>query len=330
MDQELHKEKIETFLAIAGIFGLSGNKDAADTFELPESFHDWSAFPPETIEMLRDRAAALNRAPSERRNVWLALWHERLRRRGRTRRLDPNVHAEQIAYVLEEEPPAVRMIIESHLPDEMAKKVAIILQSTSLHSFVKSKGIGTRLNLDPAMIEIVRSRFLANFVAFEDLFRPSEIEKFTTRELGNFLWKLGLREIGFLCRGISRKENLAGFLKQFEEEIAKEIGNFISSAGQVSHERVRVAEERAKRVFPFESGDANRVRGMGMEIFSEILSRKPDAIVRYNLQKLPLTIADRLSERITDLKTRLPDKHANAVADEIEELARNFGTEGLK
>lgn len=291
--------RIDALLAMIGLFRDAREFVGSDDIRLPESYSHLSAFDDTTQSLLTNRASKLNALTREQRRVWFALWRERLRRRGLTARLDPNVHAEQIAEVMKPEPQSVRSIIETHLPAEIASKVAIILQASegpvSWSGTRRAQGVS---KANPRLIEIVRERFLARFVAYEDLFEPTKSDRFTTKQLGNLIWNLGLREIARFCRGIEKIENLAGFVQRFEEDTGKSIGLLIPSMKNVEIERVKVAESRITKVFDKEKISDDQVRRVGMLIFAEYLCGRSDEAVRFNLQKLPVAIERELREYV--------------------------------
>jgi len=320
--------RIDAFLAMIGLFRDAREFVASDDIRLPESFSHLSAFDRTTQAHLEGRAVKLNSMTRDQRKVWFALWRERLRRRGITAMLDPNVHAEQISEVMKPEPASIRSIIETHLPAEIASKVAIILQNSdgqiSWSGTRRAQGVS---KADPRLIAIVRERFLARFVAFEDIYEPSETDRFTTKQLGNLIWNLGLREIARFCRGIERIENLAGFVQRFEEDTGKSIGILIPSMKDVEIERVKKAEARITQVFGTERISDDQVRRVGMLIFAEYLCGRSDEAVRFNLQKLPVSIDRELREYIDQI--RLDDNpDRKPVSKEIAMLAEEMNSGG--
>ncbi|MEZ5307621.1 MAG: hypothetical protein R2684_10800 [Pyrinomonadaceae bacterium] len=309
-------ERIETILAVHALLARNGEKGAADD----EMFVDlamMSGLGADIASKAAAKARAFQGLDSRQRAMWMAAWRERLRNRGLTKRLDPSVHPEQIAQILKDEPRAIRRIIESNLPDEIAEKVAIVLQSNSLYSFVKKaqKGSHDAINVDERLLSAVRLKFLSNFTAFEDLHAPTSYDRFKTRDLGNFIWQLGIREIAIVSRGIKKKEQLAGFLNQFNESAAKAIARAMADFSDIGLERVKQSENRLKELFRSTTDSDERVRGSGMAIFAEAMSVRPGRDCRFSLQKLPVEVANDLENLIS--RCRAEGGAAQGVAREV-------------
>ena len=109
----------------------SGNEDAG--------FEQYSALPEEFRSRLELRAKQIAAASDDEKETWSRRWGTIIRGRGRARVLDPDIHPEQIADFLKEETPVIQTIIEKNLPAGLAEKVAIVLRSGTLFSYVKAR-----------------------------------------------------------------------------------------------------------------------------------------------------------------------------------------------
>ena len=316
LDKErIPDERIDAMLAFSGL--IHSQIEAADgDFWLRDDFSEFTALEPGRVEALQARAREINSLTPFRRRVWLTHWKEKLRRRGVTKRLDPNIHPEQISRVLDDEPLAIQKIIECNLPDELAEQVAIDLQDAPLIAFVRQNK-GVRPEIDKRVIDVVRERFLSHFVAFEDLQEPRGYDNCTMKRLGNLIWRLGLFETARVCRAIDTIDQLAALLNKFEKETAAEISDCMNELPEVSVDRIRGAESNLEAVFLKTDDSVARIRLMGLRVFAEALGLRDSQSVRFNIQKLPLDIGAELEELIDYGES----EQRRAIETEVERLA---------
>ena len=171
-------------------------------------------------------------------------------------------------------------------------------------------------------------KFLSGFAAYEDVPDPKILDRLNMRELGNLIWQAGLREIATACRGIESIERLAVFLKNFDEDNARELGLQIADMADITIERVRVAERRIEEVFGKYSDSEERIRRVGLLVFAEALSIRPPVSIRYTAQKLPSSIGDDLTEMAMDPGEQ-QEEIARQTLRETEDLALRMSG-GLK
>ncbi|NNE65820.1 MAG: hypothetical protein HKN33_04575 [Pyrinomonadaceae bacterium] len=303
---ELSREaKLDAFFAMTNLF-------SAESGEGSELREEMSALGNEAIEALEKRAISFDALAPEKQRVWLALWRERLRRRGRTKRLDPSIHPEQVSRRLRQEPNSIRRIIIAHLPGEISRKVVELLE------FEASSENVDEYTADNKIVEIVREEFLSGFVAFEDLIKPEGIDQLSGDELEGLIWQLGLRETAIFCRGIEKIEKLAAFLKGFEESTAKEIGSAIADMKDIEIERVRDSEERIGRIFGLKKIDDGAVRRLGLLLLAEVFRHRSAAALLYTVQKLPLHLGEELNEFVEGKKSATGN--SDRVSIEIRQL----------
>ncbi len=288
-------EKLDVFLALATTF----KEQQKDSNSSLNSFSQ--ALNGNDRQLFQQKLNKFNSLDEKKKQVWQTFWLEKIKQRSKTLRLDETIHPEQIAEVLKHEPFLVQVLIQEKLPDILADKVATVLQNQPLLSVVKKKAHHKKVELpkpNKKVLSLIRQIFLDNFVAFEDLYKPLDIDRLDTKKLGNFIWKIGIREIAIFCRGIKTKEDLANFLKDFEEEQTKEILLKISNLRDIQVARVTKTESLINEIFLLENEPSNRIRCLGLRLISISFINRDKNAQQYTIQKLPIEIGNILRANI--------------------------------
>ncbi|HLM01784.1 MAG TPA: hypothetical protein VK400_12070 [Pyrinomonadaceae bacterium] len=319
-------ERLDILLALALVFRQpdeSGDEQTA--VQLAEK--SFSALSRADFETLKTRAALFDSLPPKNRRLWQSFWLDKIRRRGRSVRLDEHINPLRMAEILEREPRTIQLLILRNLAPDARREVARRLGV--------EKNLETRDAESPTptaeIVAVVRRKFLSYFVALEDVYEPTAIDKFTAAELSAFVRTLGIRETATACRAISSKETLAVFLNRFDAENAREIVRYITEMEKVKQFWVILAEKLLRETWnpALEPGELLQI--IGLKLLAAAMFERDETAVRYTMQKLAPSEAQRLSEYIGDTRDRI----SPAGADEektnlykrrktIERLAEKF------
>lgn len=271
-----YEEKIDLVLAISGAFAAKFG-DVRDSSEI---VGESDGFPDELRDDLIVRAGQIGLFDENSRERWRLSKLDRLRRRGRSARFDENVHPTQIVDVLMREPRSVQRLIIKNLPDDLARRLATYLD-ISLN--VKET---SRNSIDPAIVTIVRTMFLRNFVTVEELVDPDAVDRFSIAEFDEFVRHLGLREIAIACRGIGAKETLAAFLNRFSAVDAKEIARYLTELDKIRPFWVAQADALVRKSWNAEIGPEKVVRKIGLRLLAGFFVQRSAGQMGYASQKL--------------------------------------------
>src|SRR5215213_1917469 len=163
-------ERLDILLALALVFRRTEEDAEQTAAQLAEK--SFSALSAPELEILQARAALYDRLPPKNRQLWQSFWLDKIRRRGRSIRLDENINPLQMAEILRVEPQAIQLLILRNLApgtgNEVAAQLGIekILDSIDADAPVPTNEI----------VAIVRQKFLSYFVALEDVYEPGEID----------------------------------------------------------------------------------------------------------------------------------------------------------
>ncbi len=279
-------EKADILLALAMLFeknfaAAEERETAKSALELAEK--SFSALNREDFENLKSRAALIDALTEENRENWRQGRLEKIRRRGLSKRLDENINPSQIVEVLSREPKAIQILILRNLPPDLSRRVSLYLDL----NFVPEDKTNGKL-ISEEIVAPVRNKFLAHFIALEDVYEPDELDRFAFDELENFTRHLGLREVAIACRGISSKETLAAFLNSFEEEDAREIAGYITELERIRPFWVAQADELVRQSWSADLPPAKVIRKIGLKILAAAFVLRDETKCDYAAQKLPV------------------------------------------
>lgn len=308
-------EKFDILLALALAFEKKLNNDetgkAAETAsEVSAKF--FAAFSPEEAKKLKTRAEYYDRLSPEKRELWQKIRLEKIRRRGLADRLDANVHPAQIAEVLNGEPKTIQTLVLKNLPGRLSRKIALNLKSKISETEFTADQNNPNAAVSDEIIGLIKDEFVANFVALEDVFEPTETDKIPVRKFDDFIRHLGIRETAIACRGINSKETLAAFLNRFDEESAKEIAQNITQLENVKPFWVERADRLLRKTLENQFQPESLLRSLGLKILSIAFVRRDQTARKYTAQKMLPFEAENWLEFLTE------SEHEYKAADENE------------
>jgi hypothetical protein len=282
-------EKSDILLALALAFEkkLSANeteKAAKTASELTEKFS--AVFSPEDSKNLKARSEFFDRLTPEKRKLWQKIRLDKIRRRGLADRLDGNVHAMQIAEVLNHEPKTIQLLVLKNLPAKLSRKIALNLKTKPTENEFSSDQAGLNITVGDEIVNLIRNRFVSDFVALEDVFEPTETDKIPIQRLDDFIRQLGIRETAIACRGINSKETLAAFLNRFDEESAKQIAENITELENVKPVWVERADRLLRKTLENQFQPESLLRSLGLKILAIAFVRRDWAARKYTAQKM--------------------------------------------
>jgi hypothetical protein len=237
-------------------------------------------------DALRSRAAYLDELPKESRAVWQEIQLNKLRRRGRAMRLDENINSAHIAENLSREPKTIQNLILRNLPADLSSRIIKYLELYFSIEDVPVPADGSEKIIDERIVALVKRKFLADFVALEDIYEPNTLDKFSIGELENFIHHLGLREMAIACRGINSKETLAAFLNRFNKEEASEIARYITELDKIKPFWVAQADELVRKSWRGDFPPEKVLRKIGLKLLAYAFAFRDETPRRYAAQKL--------------------------------------------
>lgn len=282
-------ERLDVLLILALAFkGHSGKSADATSLKLVnESF---AALSREDLEILRSRAELFDNLSTDEQKIWQAGWLDKIRRRGRTARLDEQVHPAQITAVLRAETKAVRELILRYLPFNLGGQVAAELGLKSDSSnYLDSSAIASKTGQKPVndkIVALVREEFLSHFVALEDVYKPTAADKLSIGELAKFTRQLGVRETAIACRGIISKETLAVFLGKFNEFDAREIAEYITELEKIKPFWVAEADKLVRRTLESDFQTDDFLQILGLQLLAAGFVKREATAQKYTAQKM--------------------------------------------
>lgn len=280
-----------------------------------QSFEGYSAIPESFRSKLELRAKQIASSNEEEKEKWHRKWKRLVLERGHARLLDPDIHPEQIADFLKEETPAVQAIIEKNLPTGLAEKVAIVLRSSTLFSYVKrGKHNNDSIDAPEALVEVIKSDFLSHFVSSDQLVTERRYDRFSMTRLGNLIWRLGLTEIR---RAFFDTEVDDDLLRRFDPEIRDDILAIQLGASENTAKRISVAKTFVLRSSNSASTSDDRIRMIGLQVLAVDLRQRERQASRFSIQKLPKVVGDELASLIEE-----PVEFGDIELTVLEELER--------
>ena len=290
-------ERLDILLALALVFRRTEEDGGQSAAQLAEK--SFSALSPKDLETLQIRAGLFDRLPPKNQQLWQSFWLDKIRRRGRSVRLDERINPLQMAEILRSEPQAIQLLILRNLAPDSAREVAAQLGNEKILDSIEPDAPSPTAEI----VAIVRQKFLSYFVALEDVYEPTEIDKFTIPELSGFIQTLGIRETATACRAISSKETLAAFLNRFEEENARQIVHYITEMEKVKQFWVIQAEKLLRETWNPALKPDELLRILGLKLLATAMFERDETALRYTLQKLMPREAQMFSEYVGEIKT---------------------------
>ncbi|HEX9961536.1 MAG TPA: hypothetical protein VGB00_11420 [Pyrinomonadaceae bacterium] len=292
-------ERLDILLALALVF-RPADEDAEQTAEkLAEK--SFSALSPSDLVTLQTRAALFDLLPPKNRQLWQSFWLDKIRRRGHSVRLDEHINPLQMAEILHNEPRAIQLLILRNLAPDARREVAAHLGVEKIIETIESEASAPTAEI----VAIVRQKFLSYFVSLEDVYEPTEIDKFTIAELSGFVQTLAVRETATACRAIASKETLAAFLNRFDEENARQIVHYITEMEKVKQIWVIQAEKLLRETWNPALKPGEFLRVLGLKLLATVMSERDETALRYTLQKLLPREARMLSEYVGEIKNNV-------------------------
>jgi hypothetical protein len=304
MSSNPETERVDMLLALALAFGeteaggeVSGETTMPEGSNVADPLATLSALPGATRQAVARRAEWFAKLPPQNQHAWVA--HMLARARGPVPRFDERVHTSHVAEHLRDEPPRVRELVLSYLPERVAEEVWAQLGARRQAHAGESTGIA------PEIIAVVRREFLSRFEPPPEAARARPLDLLPGAGLARLVRVLGVRETAHACRGIEAVEAVASFLRRFEPEDFQAIRTHLYSPAEVSHARVRFAEEVVRDALPARAEPAAMLDLVGLRMLANSFGREADSPrLRYAAQKLPAEAARLLYEMAREGLTR--------------------------
>lgn len=281
----------------------------------------------EELEDLRTRAAFLDELPEENRSLWQSVWLDKLRRRGKSSRLDENINPAHIVNILSREPRSIQILILRNLPADLSRRISLYLDLNYDADDISGQH-GIQIN--PEIVAHVRKIFLENFVALENIFEPDDLDRFSVAETAAFVRQISLREMAIACRGITSKETLAAFLNRFDEEDARAIALYLTKLEKVRPFWVVQADELVRQTWRTDLQATKLLLKLGLKLLAIAFVGRNETARQYTAQKLSTRDSRRWKKFIKEYDKQFQE----ASADErivlekrrkmIEKLAAKF------
>jgi hypothetical protein len=317
-------ERLDILLALALVFRQADEYAEHTAAQIAEQ--SFSALSPSDSETLQTRASLFDSLPPKNQQLWQSFWLDKIRRRGRSLRLDEHINPLQMAEILESEPRAIQLLILRNLAPAAAAEVGAHLGIEKMLGDAESDAPTPTGEI----VAIVRQKFLSYFVALEDVYEPTDLDKFTIAELSGFIQMLGIRETATACRAISSKEALAAFLNRFDEENARQIVHYITEMEKVKQFWVIQAEKLLRETWNPAIKPGELLRVLGLKLLATAMFERDETARRYAMQKLLPREAQMLAEYVDEIGNNLSsasdEEKANLTKRRkiIERLAAKF------
>ncbi len=318
--QIVNQNRLEVLLAMAIAFNHSKNsEEIADKPFSEQIIATLSALGDNDLSAVREKLEYYDALTDEEKRLWQARIISRVKNRSLT--LDKDVHYTQIAEFLRSEPDYIGDFILQRLSPEISENVALILER-------KLGTNGQAKNVDPGVENLVRRRFISNFVSRENLFEVKPLSLIAGGDFLEYIQRLGQDEIAIVCRGVKDVENLAPFLRRFDPADSQAILEQMATLRTVEKKRLEKAETLAKNAWANEKDPALIVQLIGLEKLAAALSGFDTMTARYIIQKLPANLAAKINDNIQTTERSLED--VEMYGNEAETLAARILLEKMK
>lgn len=275
-------ERLDVLLVLALAFERNLEK-AAEQSSVKLVNKSFAALSREDLEILQSRARLFDSLSVNEQKIWQAGWLDKIRRRGKSARLDEQIHPAQVAEALRNETKAARELILRYLPVNLSVQVASELGLKSSSSNL-SKPV--QKPVDDKIVRLVRQKFLSYFVALEDIYEPTAADKLSTGELAKFIRQLGVRETAIACRGISSKESLAAFLARFNESDTREIAGYIFELEKIKPFWVAEADKLVRQTLETDFQPDDFLQSLGLQLTAAGFVNREATAQKYTAQKM--------------------------------------------
>lgn len=320
MSSNQETERVDMLLALALAFGdtgAGGEVSAEETMPEGSNVSDplapLSALPGAARQAVARRAEWFAKLPAQNQHAWVA--HMLARARVPVPRFDERIHPSHVAEQLRFEPPRVRELVLSYLPERVAEEVAAQF-GAQRHAHA-----GESTEPAPEVITVVRREFLSRFEPPPDAARALDL--LSGAGLARLVRVLGVRETAHACRRIEAVEAVASFLRRFEPEDFQAIRAHLYSPAEIARARVHFAEEVLRDALPARAEPAAMLDLVGLRMLANSFGAGAESPrLRYAAQKLPLEAARLLSDMAREGLTRFA-----ASEDEAAEMRRSLARE---
>jgi hypothetical protein len=318
--QIANQDRLEVLLAMAIAYNQSKAVEETENEQLSEQIIGiLSALSDHDLQAAREKLKYYEALTTEEKRVWQARVLSRVKNRNLT--LDKDVHYTQIAQFIHSEPEYIGNFILQRLSPEIADNVAVILER-------KLESIGQPKSVNSNLENLVRRRFLSNFVARENLFEVKPLSLIAGSDFLEFIQRLGQDEIAIVCRGVKDVESLAPFLRRFDPADSQAILEQMANLRTIEKKRLEKAESLVKNAWAHEKDPALIVQLIGLEKLAAALSGFDPLTARYLIQKLPLNLATKISDNIQTTERSQSD--IEMYGNEAETLAARILLEKMK
>lgn len=278
MNKVIQNENLDILLVLGLAFeNMQPNPNPKTMSQIVEDSFD--AMSADDFSALQLRAEFLDGYSIENRALWREICLEKLIYQKRFVRLDENINPAHIGNVLSREPKSIQKHILRNLPNELAQRMAQYLEIKFDSENEKPASINKEI------AELIRKVFLSNFVSYEDIYEPLEIDGLSVFELNKFIHHLGLREIAIACRGIAAKETLASFLNSFSPDDTREIVSYLTELEKIQPFWVSQADEIVRNNWESEANPDKISAKIGFELLAVAFVHRNQTARKYTLQK---------------------------------------------
>src|SRR5215213_8214614 len=177
-------ERVDMLLALALAFGEAG----AEGPNVSDPLAPLSALPGATRQAVARRAEWFAKLPAQSQHEWVA--HMLARARGQAPRFDERIHTSHVAEQLRGEPPRVRELVLSYLPERVAEDVRAQLGATRR---APSAEFAAAAAVAPEVVAVVRREFLARFEPPPEASRTRPLDLLSGAGLARLVRVLGVR-----------------------------------------------------------------------------------------------------------------------------------------
>jgi hypothetical protein len=347
MESSISQERLEILLALA----IASSEKELLSFN---SEHNFLSLNAKTNKICENAKSILNSLPQadfdriankishyenweeKEQNSWKFRILQRIQ--DRSFWLDKNIHHSHLAKVLENEPLTIQLFILQHLPSDIAHPIAISLGifQQMKESIKIQKNIKNKKNLfsNIELTTIVREKFLANFVAFEDIFVLEPLEYMSGNDILNIIYQLGVNEIAFACCGIKEIENLATFLRRFSEYTSQLIVDKLARFNKIEKKRISLAEAIIQEWWENANNNTSSLVGLiGFHKLARGLVFSDKQKIAYLKQKISVDLALQLDEDIKTSRIKLNASDENEKvwveisSNELENISKQIFSE---
>lgn len=295
MNNISENENLDILLVLASTFenttAETTNKSLVQLME--KSF---SSLTTEKQETIKKRAEFIDNLPPSNRELWREICLEKIFKRSKSIRLDKNINPVQVAIALSRESLPIQKHILKNLPANLSQRIAQYLGIKFEPDAQNNDQVTGEID------ELIKQEFLSNFVSFEDIYEPNEIDKIPIVEINKFILHLGLREVAVACRGINSKETLAAFLNSFNPDNTREIVQYLTELDKVKPFWVAKADEMVRDNWDPKSNPERVLELIGFKLLAIAYFRRDSIAKKYAYQKFTTKDAQNLKRNLQQIE----------------------------